>query len=203
MLRPLGPYANNHRTFGLFGEVDSGSGPPFLLLTGEMDLTENIENAIQSVLGHYDCALVLCTFRREKNGMVLRVLIEKDGCDPARGSGVNIALCSSVSRDLGTLLDVEDIIKEPYTLEVSSPGIERPLVQPSDFEKFAGRIIFLKTKKALEGQRTFKGKLRGLRGGIVNLSLGDSRTVAIPVELVQTAKLVFDPKGFEANAGDK
>lgn len=175
----------------------------FLLLETEMSLTEQIENAIHSVIERYGCALVQSTFRREKGGMVLRVLIEKDGTDPAQGSGVDLALCASINRDLGTLLDVEDIISQAYTLEVSSPGIERPLIQPKDFERFAGRIISLKTKKALDGRRRFKGTLKGLTGNSVNLSTRDSENVSIPLELVQKANLVFEPKGFEANAGDK
>jgi ribosome maturation factor RimP len=170
---------------------------------GIMSLTEQIESAIHSVIGRYGCALVQSTFLREKNGMVLRVLIEKEDTDPAGGSGVNLALCSSISRDLGTLLDVEDIIAQAYTLEVSSAGIERPLVQARDYERFAGRKISLKTKKALDGRRSFKGTLRGLTNGSVNLLLRDSEDVSIPFDLVQKANLVFDPKGFEANAGDK
>lgn len=157
-----------------------------------MTLPGNIEAIVLPVLERFGCGLVLGTFRREKGGRVLRLLIERIDADVDRGSGVDVKLCSSVSRDVGAALDVEDVIDGNYTLEVSSPGIERPLVQPSDFDRFKGRLATVQTRKAMEGRRRFKGTLSGLRQGAILITVAKGEEVAIPWENVKKANLVFE-----------
>jgi ribosome maturation factor RimP len=135
-------------------------------------------------------------------GWVLRVLIEKQDADPDRGSGVNVALCASVSRDLSAALDAEDAIDRKYILEVSSAGLERPLTEPRDFERFAGRSILLTTTQAIDGRRRFKGTLNGADAGTVKMTLADGTTLSIPDKLIKRANLTFEQTGFGLKAGD-
>ncbi len=167
-----------------------------------MSLTAKIEAIVLPLLDRYGCDLVEGTFRREKAGLVLRLLIERKDANPDKGSGVDLKLCSSISRDLGTIMDVEETIDRPYTLEVSSAGIERPLVHPEDFKRFAGRPVAVRTKSAVNGRRRFKGVLGGLSDGTVVITNGDGNQYSIPAELVKKANLVFDPKRFEASVGE-
>ena len=154
------------------------------------------------VLDRYKCDLVQGTFQREKPGLVLRLLVERRDSDPDKGSGVDLKLCSSISRDLGTELEVEEVINRPYTLEVSSPGIERPLVRPQDFTRFTGRSIVLRTTHSIDGRRRFSGRLEGLGNKGVMITTKSGKSVTIPNELVKKANLVYEPKGSETNVGD-
>ena len=100
--------------------------------------------------------------------------------------------CSEVSTHLGTILDVEDFIHASYTLEVSSPGLERGLYKRADFERFSGSNAKLKTRQPIEGQRNFRGRLLGLEGDEL---LFDDRTngrVQIPLDWIKQANLEVD-----------
>jgi ribosome maturation factor RimP len=167
-----------------------------------MALSADIEAVVLPIVSRYGCNLVLGAFHREKNGHVLRLFIERIDATPEKGSGVDLALCSSISRDVGTTLEVENTIKTNYVLEVSSPGVERPLVHINDYAKFQGRKAVLKTKRAIDGQRRFKGILEAARDGIVTVRMRDGQIVAIPHDFIAKANLVFEPKGVETNAGD-
>jgi ribosome maturation factor RimP len=115
----------------------------------------------------------------------LRVFIDKPG-------GVTHDDCSEVSQHLGTVLDVEDFIHEPYTLEVSSPGLERGLYRREDYERFAGSLAKLRTREPVGNQRNFRGRLAGVEGDDV---LFDDRTtgrVSIPLAWVAKANLEID-----------
>jgi ribosome maturation factor RimP len=92
------------------------------------------------------------------------VFIDKPG-------GVTHDDCSDVSHHLGTVLDVEDFIHSAYTLEVSSPGLDRKLVKPRDYERFAGSRVRVTTREAINGRRNFDGKLEGLHNGRIRLEL--------------------------------
>jgi ribosome maturation factor RimP len=167
-----------------------------------MGLSAKIEAVVLPIISRYGCNLVLGSFHREKNGYVLRLLVERIDATPEKGSGVDVGLCASISRDIGTALEVEETIEKKYVLEVSSPGIERPLVHIKDYTKYQGRTAVLKTKRAIEGQRRFKGTLEAAGDGIVTVRMRGGQTVAIPHDFIAKANLVFEPKGFETNAGD-
>src|SRR5882724_4457718 len=117
-----------------------------------------------------------------ENSPIVRVFIDKPG-------GVTHEDCSGVSTQIGTVLDVEDFIHAAYTLEVSSPGIERGLYKLADYERFAGSLAKLKTQRPINGQRNFRGRLLGLQGNDV---LFDDRTngrVMVPLESIVKANL--------------
>jgi ribosome maturation factor RimP len=125
--------------------------------------------------------LVHVEFQRESSGRILRLYVDKP-------DGINLDDCASVSRQMGDLLDVnlEDI--GPYSLEVTSPGPERPLAKQEDFDKFKGSRAKIKTSRPLNGQKNFTGVLKGISGKQVNLQIGE-QTIAIPYQDILKARL--------------
>jgi ribosome maturation factor RimP len=129
-------------------------------------------------------------YKQEGGRMVLRLYIDRDG-------GVTLDDCSAVNRELAEILDVEDFIQSRYNLEVSSPGLNRSLNKPSDYERFTGRLVKIKTFELLADdagnkRKTFTGELLGLEGGIVRLKLTEGQTAGIPFEKVAKANLEFE-----------
>jgi len=115
--------------------------------------------------------LVQVEFQREAGGRVLRLYVDKAG-------GIKLDDCVRVSREMGDMLDVALDDVGPYRLEVSSPGPNRPLVKKHDFERFKGRRAKIKTRRPVDGQKTFSGILLGISGEQVNLKV-EQQTVAI------------------------
>jgi ribosome maturation factor RimP len=133
--------------------------------------------------------------RREPIGMVLRVVIDRP--DPGRvetlEESVGITDCQRVSQDLSALLDVEDEfgqndLEDTYTLEVSSPGLDRPLRHEQDYRRFAGRLAKVVTIEPIERQSAFKGRIAGVDGGAVILEEG-RRTHRVPLDRIKRAHL--------------
>jgi ribosome maturation factor RimP len=117
---------------------------------------------------------------------MLRIFIDKP-------SGVSHADCEFVSRQVGTILDVEDVIPGgSYTLEVSSPGLERKLLRPKDYERFTGHKARIVLRQPIAGRRTWEGALAGLAEGVVTLAPGAGDPVRIPLDQVERANLKFD-----------
>ena len=116
---------------------------------------------------------------------ILRVFIDKPG-------GVTHHDCSDVSHHLGAVLDVEDFIHSAYTLEVSSPGIERGLYKPADYERFAGHLAKIKTRAPIKNQRNFRGRIVGLADSEVIFEDNTSGRVRIPVGNIAKANLEID-----------
>jgi ribosome maturation factor RimP len=159
-----------------------------------MTLPDKIETIVTPVLNRMGLDLVLGSFRRERSGKVLRLMVEKRGAAPERGSGVDVGLCATVSREVGTQLDVSDVIEGAYTLEVSSAGIERPLMSLGDFERFSGRRAKIRTDKVLSGSRNFDGTLSGVEDGTIILVTKNNQKISIPKNAIKRANLVFDYK---------
>lgn len=114
---------------------------------------------------------------------LLRVYIDSS-------AGVTVNDCARVSEQLSAILDVEDLIHGPYTLEVSSPGLDRPLVKPEDFSRFAGETIKVRVREPLEnGQKNFKGCLVGIRGNQVMLDLGKQK-LDLAFDSIEKARLI-------------
>src|SRR5882672_7308893 len=103
-------------------------------------------------------------FRREAGGMVLRVLIDRPGSGATAEESVSVEDCARVSRDLSAVLDVEDVVPTAYTLEVSSPGLDRPLRRADDYRRFAGRRAKIVMREKIDGQGFFEGSLGGMDG---------------------------------------
>ena len=120
-----------------------------------------------------------------RNNFVLRIYIDKTG-------GVNHGDCEAVSNQVGTLLDVEDLIPNRYVLEVSSPGIERGLYKRADYERFSGSRVKLRTCEAIDGQRNFRGKLVGLVGDNVSLDADGRGEIEIPYEQIVKANIEYE-----------
>jgi ribosome maturation factor RimP len=119
-----------------------------------------------------------------KGGGTLQIMVE-----PADGRAMDVEGCATVARALSAVLDVEDPIPSSYTLEVSSPGIDRPLTRPKDYARWAGHVARLETAEPIEGRRRFKGTLLGLEGDVVKLRLDDGHETDVPLSAVTRAKL--------------
>ena len=168
-----------------------------------MTKTERIERILEPIAARYGCDVVQLTFRRERPGWVLRALVEKRGADPRIGSGVDHALCAAVSRELGDALDAEDAVGERYVLEISSPGIERPLTRPADWVRFAGRAARVETERPIAGRRRFSGAIGAVADGAVVLALEGGGSAAIPFAEMTKAHLVFERDEVFSKAGVK
>jgi len=116
---------------------------------------------------------------------VVRVFIDRPG-------GVTHEDCSAVSHQLGTVLDVEDFIHSPYTLEVSSPGLERGLYKRADYERFAGSDARIKARTPIKGQRNFRGRIIGVAENSVILEDRTTGRAEIPVDEIARANLEVD-----------
>jgi len=114
----------------------------------------------------------------------LRIFIEKTE------GGVDIDDCERVSRQVSALMDVEDIIPEAYTLEVSSPGLDKLLFDRSHFEVCAGSLVKIRLKMNYEGRRNFKGRLQGIEGDEVVLHLDEKEEILFPLETIDKAQVV-------------
>ena len=116
---------------------------------------------------------------------VLRIFIDKEG-------GISHRDCALISEQAGTVLDVEDLIQFSYTLEVSSPGLDRKLVNENDFTRFEGHLAKIQTRFPLHNQKVFRGRLRGLQEGVVQLELPKGEMLEIPLDVVREARLEID-----------
>lgn len=128
--------------------------------------------------------LVDVEYTKEAGRYYLRVFIDKPG-------GVTLDDCQALSERLDVLLDEKDPIPNAYLLEVSSPGIERPLKKAQDFRRFAGRLARIKTFAPIEGRKQFIGRLLGASDQEVRLQI-DDRVVAIALERIASARLVAE-----------
>jgi ribosome maturation factor RimP len=128
-------------------------------------------------------------FRREAPGMVLRIQIDRPGAAAAAEDSVSVEDCAHVSRDLSAILDVEDVVPTAYTLEVSSPGLDRPLRRPDDYRRFAGRLAKIVMSERVDGQGFFRGRLGGVDGGDVLIDGDDGKTHRVPIEVITRANL--------------
>jgi ribosome maturation factor RimP len=137
--------------------------------------------------------LVELEFNREAEGWVLRVYIDRPWTqgDPVDETAVTFEHCELVSRDVSAALDVADVVTHKYRLEVSSPGLDRPLRRPVDFQRFAGREVKVRTTDMVEGRRNFSGTIRGAKEGVVEVDC-DGRTYQLPVQAIARAHLVPD-----------
>ena len=161
----------------------SPAGEPGLALTSEGKAAE-IERLIApslSVMGYEIVRVLLGGDKRVK----LQLMIERTD-----GAGITVDDCAAASRATEAILDVEDPIKGAYVLEVSSPGIDRPLTRLADFERFAGFDAKVETRMPVDGRRRFSGRLLGLDGRNVRMAT-DLGEIALAFDQLAKAKLVL------------
>jgi ribosome maturation factor RimP len=127
--------------------------------------------------------------RRETQGKVIRVFIDRPGPAATPEESVSIEDCELVSREIGTILDVEDPLPFAYTLEVSSPGLDRPLRGESDYRRFAGRLAKIVVSEAVDNQKAFEGRLRGVEDNAVLLEGSRGRVHRLPMRLITRGRL--------------
>ncbi len=154
--------------------------------TGKMskEIVDRVQAIAMPLLSEQAMELVDIEYRREPRGWVLRLLIDKE-------EGVTLNDCTRVSEELGRILDVEDFILNPYTLEISSPGLNRPLKREEDFLKYRGRRIRMKTFHLIGTRRQFKGKLVGVTEGRIEIET-EGEIFRIPLCEVAKANLEID-----------
>lgn len=145
------------------------------------DIQEQIQQLLDPILGSLGLTLWDLDFKKEGPQWLLRVYIEREP------GGVTLLDCETVSRDLGTALDVEDLIPHAFTLEVSSPGLDRSLTKPEHYRKCAGTRVKIKTYQQINGEKVFRGKLVGLEGSMVVLETEKGDLLRIPPEGIAKA----------------
>ena len=170
------------QTPALFIFRDPRAPKPVELPDYVTELLRRIEDIIAPTVVGMGFELVRVAMSR---GGTLQVMIE-----PADGRPMDVEDCATLSRALSAVLDVEDPISGSYTLEVSSPGIDRPLTRPKDYSRWAGHLVRVELVQPIDGRRRFKGALLGLEGGtVVKLRLEDGKEAEMPLALVARAKL--------------
>ena len=135
--------------------------------------------------------------RRESTGHVVRVFIDRPGPAATPDDSVSVEDCEQVNRELSTILDVEDPLPFAYVLEVSSPGLDRPLRGRNDYQRFAGRLAKVVVSEAVDNQKAFEGRLRGVeddgagtaQDGIVLLEAPNGRLHRLPLRLITRGRL--------------
>ena len=145
----------------------------------------NLRDLLEPAVTALGCELVGIEYRPNGAHSLLRVYID-------RPDGVTVDDCSAVSYQVSGLLDVEDPVPGHYTLEVSSPGLDRPLFQAHDFERYAGHEVKVRMRFPIAGQRNFRGLLQGLQGQQVVIQERDGKQVSLPLEQIEQARLVPD-----------
>jgi ribosome maturation factor RimP len=162
----------------------------------ESSVVERVNEIAQQAAIDHGLEMVHTEVAGPEGHPVVRVFIDKPG-------GVTHDDCSEVSTQIGTVLDVEDFIHSAYTLEVSSPGLERGLYKPADYERFAGSSVRIKTRLPIGNQRNFRGTIVGITTGDVIIDDRTSGRVQLPLEAIAKANLEVDVEGEFRHARER
>ena len=153
----------------------------------ETGVTAEVAALIEPALNELGFRLVRVTISG-RNGTTVQIMAERpDGT-------ITVEDCAEISRNLSPLLDANDPIAGHYTLEISSPGIDRPLARASDFEAWSGHEARIETKELISGRKRFRGVIRGLAGGDVRIEVPPDQggpEVSLPIGLIAEARLVL------------
>ena len=150
------------------------------------EIISRIEEIAQRVATSEGIEVVEVEVKGGGKNQFVRISIDKP-------EGVSHAVCELISQQVGTILDVEDVVPGGrYTLEVSSPGIERKLLKPQDYQRFQGQKAHISLRDPIEGRRNWDGTLAGIENGMIALETAPGKTVQIPLEGVQKANLKFE-----------
>ena len=151
---------------------------------GKAPVTQSVTELIEPGLLADGLELVDVEFKKEGKNWVLRIYIDREG-------GVTLADCQKVSRLAGDLIEVEEVIEPVYTLEVSSPGLNRVLKKEKDFLKYSGKKIYVQCHAPMDGRKKFTGILTGFIDQSIHLEV-DGQHYTIPLNLVAKANLVIE-----------
>jgi ribosome maturation factor RimP len=149
------------------------------------DIASKIEEVAKRVAESEGLELVEVEVKGGGNSRLVRIAIDKP-------EGVTHGDCELVSHQVGTILDVEEVVPGRYTLEVSSPGVERKLVKPQDYERFQGKKARITLREAVEGRKNWEGTLTGIAGGAVTVETEPGKTRQFPLTQIQKANLKFE-----------
>ena len=147
-----------------------------------VDIVARVEAILRKAVLAEGLELVHVEYQPQGSTSLLRIYVDKK-------NGVNLEDCERVSKYASVLLDVEDLIPNNYTLEVSSPGVERPLFKKGDYERFAGKEIRLMTNEKIDNRKKFTGFIQNFVKDILRLKC-DKTTHTIPFEIIKKANLV-------------
>jgi ribosome maturation factor RimP len=147
------------------------------------ELIGEIWKLFEPVIAAQGMEILEIEYRRESIGWVLRIFLDSE-------RGITVEDCAEMSRIAGDLLDVSDLIQVPYHLEISSPGIDRPLRKVEHFQKYIGDIIEARTVSPIENRRNFKGELKqaSFDGVVIEC---EARSYSIPMSLIERARLLY------------
>jgi ribosome maturation factor RimP len=180
-----------------------GRCPLFVFEGGFTQLIDRIRVIAERVARSYNVEIFDVQFRRESSGWMLRIFLDVPSSDdalPPPDASVSIQDCEHVSRDVSAILDVDETIDHRYILEVSSPGLDRPLRGVADYRRFAGRLAKLVVSEPVGGQTHFEGRLRGVeqdavvietsvRGSARGNRAQEPKRQLIPLSLITRARL--------------
>jgi ribosome maturation factor RimP len=162
------------------------------MLMRSVDIVEQIKAIAGRVAGTHGLELFDVQYRREASGLVVRVRLDRPGPAATPDDSVSVEDCARVSRELSAILDVEDIVPAEYILEVSSPGLDRPLRHLDDYRRFTGRLAKVVLREPVDGQTFLRGRLGGVAEGepgrIVIVSERERRHV-VPIDVISRANL--------------
>jgi ribosome maturation factor RimP len=147
-------------------------------------ITERVTALVEPVIEDMGFELVDVEFLTDRGRRVLRIYVDAEG-------GITLDQCVEVSREVGTLIDLEDVVPDQYVLEVSSPGLDRPLKKEKDFRAAVGRRVKVKMKKPVGRRRNFTGILERFDNDVVTLRV-DNDEVTLPVKGIEQARIVYE-----------
>ena len=149
--------------------------------------TQKLTELAEPIVRGLGYELVDLEWKREGQGWVLRLFIDR-----LDGANVSLDDCADVSHQLSTTLDVADVISQAYHLEVSSPGLDRPLKKEADFRRFVGKKAKIRTRHPIgENRRNFSGEILSVEAGRVRIDVGD-QVCDVPVDEVEKAHLIYE-----------
>jgi ribosome maturation factor RimP len=150
----------------------------------QTQIRQQVEQLAEALVASEGMELVDLEYRREGRRWMLRLFIDKDG-------GVTLDDCASISRELGDLLDVKDVIPQAYVLEVSSPGLNRRLRRKKDFSRFAGQKVRLRLVAPIDGRRKIVGELEGIEDETVIVVAPEGRC-SVALKDIAKANLIYE-----------
>ena len=148
------------------------------------EIVDRVSAMVHPILFNEGMELVDIEYRRESKGWVLRLYLDKEG-------GITLDDCTRINQEVGRCLDIEDFIQSPYILEVSSPGLTRPLKTEKDFMKYRHCLVKVKTIDPIENRRHFKGRLQTIYENKIEIEV-DGNFFQIPLPNVAKANLEID-----------